>query len=244
MGQLADRRVLITGASRGIGAAVARAVAAEGGRLALLARPSTQLTALASELDALPLPVDIRDVVATTTAIRDAGNVLGGLDALVNNAGIYPMGTVRDGDPADWQAMLEVNVLGLLAATRAAIPYLTAERSPQIINIGSTAGNHVAYGIQGVYGGTKHAVRAVTDGLRKELFEGGIRVTIVTPGLVRTDGSSAIKDDGVRAAMAQVQDKIGLEPAELARQIVHVLALPKDVHMVELALTSAREEPA
>ncbi|MER7584740.1 SDR family oxidoreductase [Kitasatospora sp. NPDC097691] len=235
------RRVLVTGASRGIGAAIARAVATDGGRLALLARPSAELDGLAAELGAVAVGVDLADPDAARAAVGTACAELGGLDVLVNNAGVFPLGHVRDGDPADWRAMVDLNVLGLLSVTRAAIPALLSGDHPQIVNIGSTAGRSVAHAIQGVYAATKHALVAISDGLRIELAGDGVRVTLVSPGAVHTGGSERIRDEALRGALAKVQEAVGLDPAEVAEQVLHVLRAPAGVHLTELTVLSTRE---
>ncbi|MFJ8622730.1 SDR family oxidoreductase [Kitasatospora sp. NPDC093550] len=242
MTRSSGRRVLVTGASRGIGAAIARAVAADGGRVALLARPSAELAGLAAELGAVAVGVDLADPVAAEAAVAEACGELGGLDVLVNNAGVFPLGTVRDGDPEDWRTMVDLNVLGVLTVTRAAIPALLAGERPQIVNIGSTAGRSVSHAIQGVYAATKHALVALTDGLRLELAGDGVRVTLVSPGAVRTGGSERIRDEGLRGVLAKVQEAVGLDPAEVAEQVLHVLHAPAGVHLTELTVLSTREQ--
>jgi NADP-dependent 3-hydroxy acid dehydrogenase YdfG len=241
MGRLTGKRVLVTGASRGIGAAIARAVAGESARVALLARGSTELKELAVELGAVAVPADLTDAAVATAAVESAAAQLGGLDVVVNNAGVFPLGGIRDGDPADWRTMLETNIWALLTVTRAAVPLLTAGEHPQIVNIGSVAGRRVAFGIQTVYAATKHALEAITEGLRKELSADGVRVTVIAPSLVRTGGGQVIRDPGLRASMTAAQDAVGLAPEAVADQVVHVLAAPPDVHVCEIVLRSSRE---
>ncbi|OKH99150.1 hypothetical protein A6A06_26615 [Streptomyces sp. CB02923] len=240
---LSARKVLITGGSAGIGEATARALTDRGAHVAVLARDSERLRAVARETGARPVPADLRDPDAVPRAVEAAADALGGLDALVNNAGSFRLGTVHDGRPADWREMVELNVLGLLAASQAAIPFLTRSGSGQLINISSMSGRRTPGAVTGVYAGTKHAVHAISDGLRDELHDRGIRVTVLSPGMVLTNRGAYITDPQVRETTARWHQEQGLDPADVAAQVCHVLAAPPDVHLVEIALISARQAP-
>jgi len=139
VGLLRDRRVLVTGGSAGIGAAVAGAAMGAGARVALLARKGGRLTGVADRLSpsAVPVTCDITDLDAAPGAVAEAVAGLGGLDAVVNSAGLFTVGGLSDTDPAAWRAMFEVNVGGLLAVTKAAVPHLCAGNSPSVVNISS-----------------------------------------------------------------------------------------------------------
>ncbi|WP_433076713.1 SDR family oxidoreductase [Dactylosporangium sp. CA-052675] len=243
MGVLDGRRVLVTGGSAGLGAAVARRVVADGGRVAVLGRDAERLEAIAEELGAVTVAADLSDGPAAAAAVDTAAERLGGLDALVNNAGTFRLGFVRDGEPSDWADMVQVNVLGLLAVTQAAVRHLEAGRAPQIVNVSSMGGRRVAQPAQGVYAATKHAVHALTESLRRELYSSGIRVTVIAPGFVHTNLGAYIRDPDVRANMEHGQLHQGLDPADVAAQIAHVLSAPPDVHHVEIALISTRQPP-
>jgi NADP-dependent 3-hydroxy acid dehydrogenase YdfG len=243
MSRLDGLRVLVTGASTGLGEAIARRLAGSGSHVALLARSEDRLEAIAEEVGGHPVAADLTDPTEAARGVARAADLLGGLDALVNNAGTFRLGFVRDGSYDDWRNMFELNVLGLLAATQAAIPYLRQGDAPQIVNVSSMGGRRVAQPAQGVYAGTKHAVHGISDALRRELHEDGIRVTVLAPGFVRTNLGEYIRDPEVRANMEQGQLHQGLDPVDVAGQVAHVLSAPRDVHLVEIALISIRQPP-
>jgi NADP-dependent 3-hydroxy acid dehydrogenase YdfG len=243
MTDIAGRRIIVTGASTGIGEAIVRDLTASGAQIAGLARRTEPLARLARDTGLHPVPADLRDPAAVTAAIDAAAEILGGLDALVNNAGTFRLGRIADGQFTDWQDMVQVNVLGLAAATKAAIPHLTASTNGQIINISSMSGRRVPGSAAGVYAGTKHAVHAISDALRDELHGQGIRVTVLAPGYVRTNYGDYITDPEIRQRAADGQREQGLDPAHVAAQVNYILASPKDVHLIEIALTSIRQPP-
>lgn len=238
MSRLAGRRVLVTGASSGIGRAVATAVAAEGGRLALVARRADVLEELAGSLpgEHLTVPADVTDLDAARDAVATAAEQLGGIDAVVNNAGVAVTGTIRDTDPGEWQRMFDVNVVALLAVTHAAIPHLVEADPGDIVNVSSMSGRRRASVTLGVYSGTKHAVHVISDSLREELREDGVRVTIISPGFVRT---SIFDGDGdLQQQYRERMQEQGLPVEVVADQVVHALAQPAGVDLLEIAMIS------
>ena len=239
VGALGGRRVLVTGASSGIGEAVASAVVGSGARVALLARRADRLASLADRLGtgAVAVTCDITDEAAVPDAVDEAAARLGGLDAVVNSAGVFTVGPVADTDPAAWRAMFEVNVLGLLAVTKAAIPHLRAGVAPTVVNISSLSGRRVPRATSGVYAATKFAVHALGEGLRLELAPEGIRVTTVAPGLVDTDIAVSWDHPGSDEFRNRLA-KHGLSPEAVARAVLHVLGSPPEVNVVEYAVMS------
>ena len=236
MGSLDGRRVLVTGASSGIGEATARIAAREGAGVAVLARRAERLEALAAELDIVPVPADVTEEAALRTAVDAAAAQLGGLDALVNSAGLVRPSSYADGDPEHWRQMFEVNVLGLLYATRAAIPHLRAAGGGNIVNLSSMSGRRVASAALSIYSGTKFAVHAMSEGMRQELHRDGIRVTIVAPGFVDTPIFDDVEDDELREHYRQAVAERGLTAEQVGEQIVHAIAAPPEVTVYELAL--------
>jgi 3-hydroxy acid dehydrogenase/malonic semialdehyde reductase len=189
------RTVLVTGASAGIGAACARAFAAAGARLVLGARRTGRLEALAAELrdahgaESHLLELDVRDAGAVSAAVAGLPAEWAEIDVLVNNAGLgRGLEKAHEGDPADWDEMVDTNVKGLLYVTRAVVPGMVARGRGHVVNIGSVAG-HEVYPGGAVYCATKHAVGAITKGLRMDLLGTGVRVSTVDPGLVETEFS-------------------------------------------------------
>jgi NADP-dependent 3-hydroxy acid dehydrogenase YdfG len=240
MGSLDGRRVVVTGASSGIGAALARAAAAEGERVGLLARRADRLSDLADEIGGASAAGDVTDPGAVTTAVDRLAAELGGLDALVSAAGTMHLGAVADTDPEVWREILAVNVVGHLAAARAALAHLGEGSS--IVSLSSMSGRRVPSAAGGVYAASKHAVHAVDETLRLEAGPRGVRVTTVAPGFVATDLMAADHDrDDVASFRARMHDE-GLRPADVAAAVVHVLGLPPSVCVVEYALTSMRQQ--
>ena len=198
--------VLVTGASAGIGAACARAFAREGARLVLAARRRERLEELAAELggehgaECLLIDLDVRDAAAVEAAIGALPAEWAAVDVLVNNAGLgRGLDRLHEGSPADWDEMVDTNVKGLLYVTRAVVPGMVARGRGHVINLGSVAG-HEVYPGGAVYCATKHAVAALTQGLRMDVLGTGVRVSTVDPGMVETEFSTVrFKGDEDRA---------------------------------------------
>ena len=240
MDAVEGRRVLVTGASSGIGEVTARAFASAGARVALIARRSGPLDALAEELGAVACPADLTDEAQARAAVDEAADRMGGIDAVVNNAGLMRPSLVSEGRVADWRAMLEVNVMALLLTTHAALPHLREAGRGDIVNVSSMSGRRVSAPTGGVYSGTKFAVHAITEGLRQELGEEGIRVTVIAPGLVATD-LLADSDNEAAARLRQRAGEFGLSPRDVADQIVHIVSQPAHVLLREIAMSPAAQ---
>lgn len=234
--------VLITGASAGIGEATARAFAAAGARLVLTARRRERLEALAAELarahgtECHLLPLDVRDRDAVLSTLGGLPAEWAAIDVLVNNAGLA-RGTekVQNGQPADWDEVLQTNVNGLLYVTRAVTPGMVERGRGHVVNLGSVAG-HEVYPGGAVYCATKHAVGAITRGLRMDLLGTGVRVSTVDPGMVETEFSVVrFKGDQERA------DKVyrGMTPltaADIADTVLWVATRPPHVNIDEIII--------
>lgn len=229
--------VLVTGASAGIGAACARAFAAAGARLVLTARRLHRLEALAAEL---------RQEHGTTTQlialdVRDAASIpetLGELevDVLVNNAGLgRGVDKVYEADPADWDEMIDTNVKGLLYVTRAVLPGMVKRGRGHVINIGSVAG-HEVYPGGAVYCSTKHAVGAITKGLRMDLLGTGVRVSTVDPGLVETEFSVVRYRGDQERADKVYAGMTPLSPEDIADAVLWCATRPPHVNIDEIIL--------
>ena len=237
-GRLAGRRLLVTGASSGVGEATARAAAEAGARLAVLARSADRLRALAEELGGVAVPADVVDPAAVRDAVAAAAEALGGLDGLVNAAGVARPGPIATTSPSDWQLTFDVNVRGLLHVTQAALPHLAAADRADVVNVSSMSGRRVGSPEMAVYAASKAAVHALSEGLRREVADEGIRVSVIAPGFIRT-GIFDAHDSEAAARLGRRGREIGLEPRRVAEQIVEVLAAPADVVHVEVAMISA-----
>jgi NADP-dependent 3-hydroxy acid dehydrogenase YdfG len=221
---------VVTGASSGIGAASARALAAAGYHVFCVARRTDRIEALADEIGGTAVTCDVTDETQVAALADAVGPTL---DLLLNNAG-GALGTdpVSSGDPADWRRMYEVNVIGTLLVTRALLPALVASGAGTLINLGSTAG-HVTYEGGGGYTAAKHGVTAMTETLRLELNGQPVRVTEIAPGMVRTDefslnrfGGDSAKADAIYAGVREP-----LVAEDVADTVVWVATRPHHVNI-------------
>ena len=239
-GSLEGRRVAITGASSGIGAASAELLASEGAAVAVGARREERLTELVERISgaggrAEAIPLDVADEASARSFVEGAAERLGGLDGLVNNAGVMLLGPIDGADTDTWRRMVDVNVLGLLYCTHAALPILREGGGGDIVNISSVAGRIATAG-SGVYNLTKWGVGAFSEALRQETGWAKIRVTIVEPGFVDTELQGHNEIPYVVEAIDQMREKIGkiLEPGDIARAIHYALAQPEHVSINEI----------
>jgi 3-hydroxy acid dehydrogenase/malonic semialdehyde reductase len=235
--ELAGRTAVITGASSGIGAATARALAGEGAGLALGARRVERLEELAQELggDHVALPLDVTDRDSSEEFVSRAVDRLGRIDVVVNNAGLALGRTsIADGDDEDDEVMLETNVLGLVRMTRLCLPHMEDGRG-HIVNLGSWAGRE-AYSQGGMYVGSKYAVRALTYVMRRELV-GRIRVSTVDPGMVGGTEFSDVRFRGDEEKKEAVYRGVDyLTPADIADSILWVVTRPAHMNVDEIVL--------
>ena len=240
-GILSGKTALVTGASSGIGRGAAVALAEAGARVALVARRAGRLKDLAAQIEAsggqaLACPADITDEAAATRVVEDAAGHFGGLDILVNAAGMTQVGRVENANLADWRYVFELNFWAGLYMSRAAIPALKAGGG-DIVNISSTAGRRPVGATFGPYAASKFALTAFTESLRAEVTLAGIRVSIIEPGATATEAHEAIKDDKVREFTRQHLQKDGaLQPEDVAAAIVFVVSLPPRVNVSQLMI--------
>lgn len=242
MNRISGKLILITGASSGIGAACARRFAAEGARLALWARRRDRLDQLAAELgqgagNGVHLAaVDVRDRALVNRAAAELVAAGGVPDVLVNNAGLASgLAKLQDGDPDDWDRMIDTNLKGLLNVTRAILPHMIARRRGHVVNIGSTAG-HLTYPMGNVYNATKFGVRALTEGMNLDVAGTPIRVSAVDPGMVETEFSDVRFHGDRQRAQAVYQGFRPLTPDDVADAIAYVVNLPEHVNILDLVI--------
>jgi 3-hydroxy acid dehydrogenase/malonic semialdehyde reductase len=236
------RTVLITGASAGIGAACARAFAGAGARLLLAARRTDRLQELAAELERAHgtechlLELDVRDVGVVSHVLTDLPADWAEIDVLVNNAGMgRGVDRLHEGSTAEWDEMVDTNVKGLLYVTRAVVPAMVRRGRGHVINLGSLAG-HEVYPGGAVYCATKHAVDAITRGLRMDLVGTGVRVSTVDPGLVETE-FSVVRFHGDRDRADRVYAGMTpLTPADVADAVLYCATRPPHVDIAEIVM--------
>lgn len=245
-----NKIAFITGASAGIGEACARVLAREGYDLLLAARRIDRMEALADDLTAAYgvqthlLALDVREVGDVFTSFDNLPEQWKKVDVLVNNAGLSQgLNPIHEGDIGDWDRMIDTNIKGLLYVTRAVVPLMAARRHGHIINIGSIAGKEV-YPNGNVYCATKHAVDALTKGMRIDLLDKHIKVTAIHPGMVETEFSEVrFKGDAKRAAAVYE----GIEPLvanDIAEAVWFAVSRPKHVNVNDMLIMPTMQASA
>lgn len=227
-----DQVVVITGASSGIGRSTALHLASRGARVVLGARRETELRALAQEIEAAGGQAVYRSTDVTRRqdlqALVERGvDRFGRVDVIVNNAGIGPLSRFDELRVEDWDAMIDVNIRGVLYGVAAALPVFRRQGRGHVINIVSTAGLRIVPA-QGVYAATKNAVRTLTEALRQEAGP-TLRVTEVSPGFVATEFASSNTDATMRAAVERQMGEMAIGPDAIARCIAFAIDQPREV---------------
>ncbi|WP_417876725.1 SDR family NAD(P)-dependent oxidoreductase [Winogradskyella sediminis] len=233
------KTALITGATSGIGRATAREFAQHGIRLILCGRRQDRLDSIQTELskltDVYTLNFDVRDRDQTLKAIASLPKAFQNIDILINNAGnAHGLDPIQTGNLDDWDAMMDINVKGLLYVSKAIIPGMTERKSGHIINIGSSAGKEV-YPNGNVYCGSKHAVLAITEGMRIDLNPFGIKVGAVNPGLVETEFSE-VRFKGASAADQVYKGYKALQAEDVAEVIYFAISRPAHVNIADVLM--------
>jgi len=248
---LANTAALVTGASSGIGAATAKALAAQGAAVALLARRADRLSQLKSEIEsaggtALVVPADVTDAEQVATAVQRIVSELGRLDTLVNNAGLMRTGPAAEAALQDWDDMMAVNVHGVLYVTRAAVPHLidAAVDSPRgvadVVTVSSTAG-WVARPGTAVYSLTKFGINAFSEGIRQELLGKRVRVGVVGPGTVDTEIFAHLAAQAREAIERQTADMVKLRPEDIADAVLYMVTRDRRVAVNHMLVRAAEQ---
>ncbi|MFJ5031039.1 SDR family NAD(P)-dependent oxidoreductase [Streptomyces sp. NPDC088560] len=245
---LAGCAALVTGASSGIGAATALSLARQGAAVAVVARRTGRLEELAAAIrdrggSCSVLTADLGDAVQARRAVEDAVECCARLDVLVNNAGYVAMGTIEEGDPADWERMVDLNFKAVLHLSQAAMPHLlrAAADGPRgiadLVNV-SSVGGRVVRRNNGIYSATKHAVGAFSEALRQEVTARGVRVGLIEPGLTATEMATG---PGSAAARGMPQ-KAWLHADDIARAITFMVTQPPHVAINEIMVRPTAQE--
>jgi len=242
---------LVTGASSGIGAAAARMLANRGAAVAMAARRTDRLESIGAEIaagggTALPVELDVSDREQAEAAVARTVEELGRLDVLVNNAGVMLLGSMLEAPVEEWERMVEVNLLGLMYMTKAAMPHLLeaaeGERGvADVVNISSVAGR-IARRNSGVYNATKFGVGAFSESLRQEVTRRHVRIAVVEPGAVATELQSHNRPGVKEEIEKRFEDMQILQAEDIAEAIEYVVARPRHVAVNEVLVRPTEQE--
>ena len=241
-----EKIVLITGATSGIGQACARRFAQNGYNVINTARRSDRLEAIRHDLErygakVTPMVYDVRDAAAATAAVTSLTDEWKQIDILVNNAGLaLGLDKEYEGNPEDWETMIDTNIKGLLTMTRLVVPAMVERNEGHVINIGSVAGD-AAYAGGNVYCATKAAVKAITDGLRIDLAHTAVRVTNVKPGLVETNFSNVRFHGDTERADNVYKGITPLTGDDIADVVYYAASAPKHVQIAEVLVLATHQ---
>lgn len=245
MSGIEGKVVAITGASSGIGEATALLLAARGAKVVLGARRPERLEALAARIEeaggeAAWARTDVKRRADLTGLVALARERFGKLDVLVSNAGVGPISPLDDLRVEEWEEMIDVNLKGVLYGIAAALPVFREQGFGHFVNTVSTAGLRIVP-LQAVYAGTKNAVRTISEGLRQEAGD-SLRVTVVSPGFVRTEFADSLSDPGIRAQIADRMEKIAIPPEAVARAIAFAVEQPAGVDVGDIVVRPTAQD--
>ena len=239
MSGIKGKVIAITGASSGIGEATALLLAGRGAKVVLGARRSDRLEALVDRIataggEAFYVPADVTKRNDVSNLVKAACARFGKLDVFINNAGIGPISLFDDLRVEDWDAMIDVNLKGVLYGIAAALPVFRSQGFGHFVNIISTAGLKIVP-LHGVYAATKNAVRTITEGLRQEAGD-SLRVTGISPGFIHTDFAESMTNPEVKAQTLGTRDKMAISPDAIARAIAFAIEQPADVDVGDIVI--------
>ena len=236
--------VVITGASSGLGEATARLLSAQGASVVLGARRVNRLQSLADELTAsggkvLAIPTDVTHYEQVKKLVDAAVQTYGRIDVMINNAGLMPQSPIERLKIDEWNRMIDVNIKGVLYGIAAALPYMKQQKAGHIINVSSVAGHKVGPGFA-VYAATKHAVRALSEGLRQEVKPYNIRTTVISPGAVATELPKTTTEPDVAEKVSKAYE-IAIPAESFARAVAFAVSQPEDVDVNEILFRPTRQ---
>jgi NADP-dependent 3-hydroxy acid dehydrogenase YdfG len=247
-GALDGKVAAVTGATSGIGEATAVALAGAGAKVALAGRREDRLNAVAERIEgdggrALAVPTDVGDEAQANAFVQRAHEELGGLNILINNAGVMLLGPVTGANTDEWREMINANCFGVLYCTHAALPLLGAAGGGDIVNVSSVAGRQASLG-SAVYNMTKWGVNGFSEGLRQEALHAGIRVSVVEPGMVETELLEHNTNPMVLEAAKKMREQVGtpLSADDIARLILYIVSQPEHVAVNEALIRPTRQQ--
>lgn len=238
--------VVITGGSSGLGEAAARLLSAQGATVVLGARRVDRLQSLADELTsrggkAVAIATDVTHCDQVKKLVDAAALANGRIDVMINNAGLMPQSLLERLKIDDWDRMIDVNIKGVLYGIAAALPYMKQQKAGHIINVSSVAGHKVGPGFA-VYAATKHAVRALSEGLRQEVKPYNIRTTVISPGAVATELPSSVTDPDSAERIRKFYAEVAIPADSFARAVAFAMSQPEDVDVNEILFRPTRQE--
>jgi NADP-dependent 3-hydroxy acid dehydrogenase YdfG len=230
--------IVITGASSGLGEATARLLSVEGATVVLAARRADRIKELADELErqggkALAVTTDVTDCQQVKALVDKAVKTYGQIDVMLNNAGLMPLAPLEDLKVDEWDQMIDVNIKGMLYGIAAALPHMKQQKSGHFINVSSVYGHKLGPDAT-VYCATKHAVRALSEGLRQEVKPYNIRTTVISPGAVVTELLEHISDKKIQSETKDFVEKIAVPAETFARMVAFAINEPDDVDVNEI----------
>lgn len=244
MHNIKGKVVVITGASSGIGKAIAIELAERGAKVVLGARRTEQLQKLVEEIknkggEAIFTQIDVKNKVDLTGLVQTAVEQYGKLDVIVNNAGVSQLSRIEELNVDGWEEMIDINLKGVLYGMAAAIPVFKEQKSGHIVNIISTAGIKIVP-TQGVYAGTKNAIRTIAEAFRQE-SDGDIRITGISPGFVKTDFAHNIKNEEMKTAIQKGMEQIAIDPLAIANAVIYAISQPNDVEIGDIVIRPSKQ---
>lgn len=237
--------VVITGASSGLGEATARLLSRQGARVVLGARRLDRLQVLEGDIarqggEALALATDVTDRTQVHRLVDRAVDAFGRIDVMINNAGLMPHSPLTRLKVDDWDRMVDVNLKGVLYGIAAALPVMQRQRSGHFINVSSVAGHKVS--VNGaVYSATKHAVRALSEGLRQEVKDWNIRTTVISPGAVATELPGSATEADIAKGLHDFYEANAISADSFARAVVFAISQPDDMDVNEILFRPTRQ---
>lgn len=244
MQNIKGKVVAITGASIGMGKAIALELAKNGAKVVLGARRTEQLQQLVEEIksrggDATFAQIDVKYKSDLVRLVNTAVEQYGKLDVIVNNAGISQLSRIDELDIDGWEEMIDINLKGVLYGMAAAIPVFEQQQSGHIVNIISTSGIKIVP-MQGVYAGTKNAVRTIAEAFRQE-SDGTIRITGISPGVVKTGFAANIKNQEMKTIITNNMENLAISPDAIANAVIYAISQPKDVEVGDIVIRPAKQ---
>jgi len=241
-----DKVIVITGASSGLGEAAARLLSAQGASVVLGARRADRIQSLANELSAkgdkaVVKTTDVTDRAQVKALVDAAVQAYGRVDVMINNAGLMPQSLLERLKTDEWDRMIDVNIKGTLYGIAAALPYMKQQKANHIVNVSSVVGHKVGPG-SAVYAATKHAVRALSEGLRQEVKPYNIRTTVISPGAVATELPESATDPDAAVRLKKFYSEYAIPADSFARAVAYAIGEPDDVDINEILFRPTRQE--